>query len=859
MEASIATGIAIAALMVAVWAMLRVARLEAQLADLSQRPEAGEPIVQPTSSAPDIAAPEPQSGTAWSGRRMPGRKPDREPRPPLVDGGRLMAWMQANWIYPVAGAALVMAAVFLVQYSIEMGLLTPAMRIALASGLGLTLIVLGEIVRRRFGDEAGHARYLPSTLSGAGIAALFAAVLAAFHLYEMLGQGPTMATLAAIALLALALGWVHGPLLAVIGVLAGLAAPFLLGESDAPKDLLYGYFATVALLGLAVDGLRRWGWVSVVTVLAAFCAIALIRAAGAGGLGLTAVLVLLPLAALALPGGSLVPRDSGAARPNYPTWAAGLALALAAAMLGLQGEIGLDALALAALALLHPLWTWRAPTLARLVLLPVVALPLALAVDFLTAGAEITYLLHSSGWVPYLTVILAALAGVSMLWRSAVEPGPHRAVWALSGIGFPGATLVSYTLFWGMGLRGDAWPWALAAMALAAVATATALWAARRDSGQGLRLGGAAAASFALIAFALMLLLSLSALSLALAVLMITAALMDRRFDIPLIGWFQALAAMAMGWRLVINPGLDWMLGDPATGGATPLDVALTLGAAIGGPVAAQILSAGLPRVPLRAWSAVVVDSALGGIVPVALIVVIARFLPSLDSAHATFGMLMTVLTAQAWVQVRRAAAGTVWLARVRRALAWLMGGAAGLLGLGLQSLLSPLFASWPLMSPVAGWPVVNDLILGYAIPGGLLLWIGLHVSGRWAMGLRSAAGLVLASWVALMIRHLWHGNDGMALRTGFAQGELYAYTVALLVAGATALALALRMRRGALRVLGLALIGAAAAKAFLVDASGLTGMLRVGAFLGLGLSLAGLAWLNSWVAARMTGNPAQQ
>jgi len=91
-----------------------------------------------------------------------------------------------------------------------------------------------------------------------------------------------------------------------------------------------------------------------------------------------------------------------------------------------------------------------------------------------------------------------------------------------------------------------------------------------------------------------------------------------------------------------------------------------------------------------------------------------------------------------------------------------------------------------------------------------------------------------------------------MSLGNGFAQGELYAYTVALLISGAFSMALALRMGQTALRLAGLALIAIAAAKAFLIDASGLTGLMRVGAFLGLGLSLAGLAWLNAWVSARM-------
>ena len=40
-------------------------------------------------------------------------------------------------------------------------------------------------------------------------------------------------------------------------------------------------------------------------------------------------------------------------------------------------------------------------------------------------------------------------------------------------------------------------------------------------------------------------------------------------------------------------------------------------------------------------------------------------------------------------------------------------------------------------------------------------------------------------------------------------------------------------------------------AKVFLIDISGLSGLTRVFSFLALGLSLAGLAWLNRWAAGR--------
>jgi uncharacterized membrane protein len=46
-------------------------------------------------------------------------------------------------------------------------------------------------------------------------------------------------------------------------------------------------------------------------------------------------------------------------------------------------------------------------------------------------------------------------------------------------------------------------------------------------------------------------------------------------------------------------------------------------------------------------------------------------------------------------------------------------------------------------------------------------------------------------------------------------------------------------------------------AKVFLVDMAGLAGLVRVASFLGLGLSLAGLAWLNRRIAEHMGRDPA--
>ena len=47
-------------------------------------------------------------------------------------------------------------------------------------------------------------------------------------------------------------------------------------------------------------------------------------------------------------------------------------------------------------------------------------------------------------------------------------------------------------------------------------------------------------------------------LTLALAVLLVTATALDRRFDLPEMGWFVQLGAAVLSWRLVADPGISW-------------------------------------------------------------------------------------------------------------------------------------------------------------------------------------------------------------------------------------------------------------------------------------------------------------
>lgn len=847
------TLIALAALVLAWLAFRRAGRLEADLAALRAALAEGRGPEPDAAEAPVETEPQPEPGRrpiwprAADAAPPPGPAPKPEPRGPGI-GARLADWLRDNWIYPVAGAALVLAGLFLVQYAVDAGYLGPQARVALALLLGAALTAAGEALRRR--PAAGAV--LPALLAGAGLVIAMLAVLAALHLYALIPPATALILLALIAFGAIALGWVHGPFLAGLGLAAGSAAPFLLGGGGPPPAAIFGYFALLAVTGLAIDSARRWRWVTWLALAAPLLGMLLWRLGGGDATAFALAVVVVAAAAMTLPFGRIAPVAGGPIALGRAEPAPGVRASFAASMFAAAGAALLvpgmaGPLALAALAVLAAVWARRAPALMDQMLLPLLAFPLwvvwqvwdygAVYQAFIAPRPPESALPWGASWV----LALAVLAGLAMLWRGEAEDPGRHAPWTLAGLALPGGTLAALETVWKPGLILGDYVWALHAMALAAGATALALRYGARDAGQGPRLGAAAASAFALVALGLGLMLGPVALTLALAVLMAAAAAMDRRFGIPALGAFLVLAALALLWRLVLDPGIGWYLHE-----AGAAEFALALAATLGGPLAALWLIRDLPEEEPRRTARALAEAILSALAAIAAALAIARLLPDDVGLHARLGLQATVLIALAQVQLGRAGG---FGRRARLALAGVFGlAAAACLGAGL-TIASPVFGDWALADGVAGLPVLNDLILAYLLPGAVL---GAFARWRWM----AWAGWILAAvWAAAAIRHLWHGPD-IRLRHGVEQGELYAYTFALLVLGAVLVGRAVLAGRSDLRRLGLAAIGAAAAKAFLVDAAGLEGLLRVAAFLGLGLSLAGLAWLNGWAVARERGQP---
>jgi len=180
-------------------------------------------------------------------------------------GESFESWLGARWAVWVGGLALALGGIFLVKYSIESGLLSPAVRLLLACLFGLVLIGAGELVRRRGGVAALAGRFedamIPGILTAAGAVTLFGAIYAAHGIYGFIGAATAFTALGIVALATLGLSLKHGQALAGLGLLGSMATPALIASSAPNIWALFG-FLTITWIATALASRLR-GWLTV--------------------------------------------------------------------------------------------------------------------------------------------------------------------------------------------------------------------------------------------------------------------------------------------------------------------------------------------------------------------------------------------------------------------------------------------------------------------------------------------------------------------------------------------------------------------------------------------------------------------
>ncbi len=227
----------------------RVAALERQVAELLRR-QGSAPARPPrpeTRSPPVEERDRPffRDGAERAARRSAAgagaAPPSAAPGPDAGERSAGAASLEEEgekWLGRVGIGFVVLAFAFLLKLSFDRGWITPALRLASGFASGLVLLVVGlrlETERQK----------LAQALLGGGIALLYLTAFGGSQLYALLPLWVAFSIMATTAVLAIVLSdRQDSPGLAIMGVVGGLATPFLL-------EVAVGNSGAVALYGTA--------------------------------------------------------------------------------------------------------------------------------------------------------------------------------------------------------------------------------------------------------------------------------------------------------------------------------------------------------------------------------------------------------------------------------------------------------------------------------------------------------------------------------------------------------------------------------------------------------------------------------
>ncbi|MGE3633048.1 MAG: DUF2339 domain-containing protein, partial [Sandaracinaceae bacterium] len=203
-----------------------------QVAAVAEPPAATPPAPPPAAAppvAPAVAPPAPKTPIAWE------------------------QWIGVRGAAALGASILALAGVYFFEYSIEHGLITPAMRMVLGTLVGLGCVAASELRLRKT-----HL-VLANWLTGAGIAILYVAFWAGTALYDLyptiVAGGLMVAVTAAGVTLSIRRNSIP---IAVLGLLGGFITPLALSTGEDHPIPLFGYLLLLdgALLWVAYK--RRW-------------------------------------------------------------------------------------------------------------------------------------------------------------------------------------------------------------------------------------------------------------------------------------------------------------------------------------------------------------------------------------------------------------------------------------------------------------------------------------------------------------------------------------------------------------------------------------------------------------------------
>ena len=253
--------LSVAALVVAIVALAKLAGLKASIEELKRRIGALErgdeaPASKPVVTKPAAAVPPPLPAYVTQPKATtPSAAPSvTVPVTPhlafnweSILGVKLFAW--------IGGFAFFLGIVFFVKYAFENNWITPAMRVVAGAIVGLVLIAVSLLPRvRRYHVPA-------QSLCATGILILYADFYAAHAFYNLIPLTGTIALMWIVTAIALGLAtYLAGQSIAWLGIIGGFITPAFFRTIYASPIVLFGYSGVLSCAVAAIGALKRWNY-----------------------------------------------------------------------------------------------------------------------------------------------------------------------------------------------------------------------------------------------------------------------------------------------------------------------------------------------------------------------------------------------------------------------------------------------------------------------------------------------------------------------------------------------------------------------------------------------------------------------
>lgn len=194
-------------------------------------------------------------------------------KPELISPA-VVEWIAERWMAWIGAVALLFGVGFFLKYAMDRGWLGPEVRVAMGLGFAAVQYVLAIVLLKRDYRPVGQG------VAGSALGFWYLSLYAAHHWYSLVSETTMFAGMALGAAAALALAIVENAQpIAILGLLGGFLAPYLMSTRTPSPWPLFGYILALDATVLAGASFRKWR----ATELLAFVVTALLWVAWIGG------------------------------------------------------------------------------------------------------------------------------------------------------------------------------------------------------------------------------------------------------------------------------------------------------------------------------------------------------------------------------------------------------------------------------------------------------------------------------------------------------------------------------------------------------------------------------------------------